>query len=200
MLLKLLCWHPGMQRELFGTDGIRGKANSYPLTPEMMVAIARSFSEWLKSETSTSQVVIGMDTRESSQMLADALASGLLSMGMDVNLLGVVPTPAVSFISEEKSCAGLMITASHNPASDNGVKFFYKGLKLTDRQESGIESFFGTDMPAPDRVGKKSPSDAASYVRSLDDLSLDGLRIVLDCANGAAYRIAPELFRGSGGD
>ena len=194
--------------KLFGTDGIRGRANEYPITPEMALrmgkAIAAVFGE---IHTSRNRVVIGKDTRLSGYMLETALTSGLISMGMDVYLVGPMPTPAVALLSRSMlTSAGIMITASHNPAEDNGIKIFANdGYKLTDAIENKIEKLILSDEEIIPKnganVGKAYRIDDAGgryieYVKgSVKNMDLSGLRVVLDCANGAAYHLSPIVLK-----
>ncbi len=195
--------------KLFGTDGIRGKANQYPITPEIALwtgkAIARYF---MRNGNSTPRAVLGKDTRLSGYMLETALTSGLVSMGMDVFEIGPLPTPAVAHLTKSM-CAdcGIMITASHNPASDNGIKIFDKdGYKLPDEVEDQIEADIlqmirGENLEQSDKIGKAFRIDDARgrYIEfaksSIRNNSLSGIRAVLDCANGAAYYIAPLILK-----
>ena len=201
-------------KKLFGTDGIRGKANQYPITPEIALwtgkAIATIFKE---SGRSKPRAIIGKDTRLSGYMLETALTSGLVSMGMDVFEIGPMPTPAIAHLTRSM-CAdcGIMITASHNPASDNGIKIFDRGgYKLPDELEGKIEAevfrmIADHAMTGPEEIGKAFRIDDARgrYIEfaksSIKNLSLDGIRAVLDCANGAAYYIAPLIFKELGVD
>ncbi|MDD7983732.1 phosphoglucosamine mutase [Lentisphaera marina] len=194
--------------KLFGTDGVRGRANEYPITPEMALrigkAIAAVFGD-LKGKKS--RVIIGKDTRLSGYMLETALTSGLISMGMDVYLVGPMPTPAVALLTRSMvSSAGIMITASHNPAEDNGIKIFGSdGFKLTDAIENKIEKLILSEGPinpeAGASVGKAYRIDdvGGRYIEyaknSVDHMDLSDLRIVLDCANGAAYHLSPILMK-----
>ncbi|MBQ9501792.1 MAG: phosphoglucosamine mutase [Lentisphaeria bacterium] len=195
--------------KLFGTDGIRGKANQYPITPEIALwtgkAIAKIFKE---SGRSRPRAIIGKDTRLSGYMLETALTSGLVSMGMDVFEIGPMPTPAVAHLTRSM-CAdcGIMITASHNPASDNGIKIFDRaGYKLPDEVEARIEKevcrmIADHTVAGPEEIGKAFRIDDARgrYIEfaksSIKNHSLDGMRVVLDCANGAAYYIAPLILK-----
>lgn len=200
--------------KLFGTDGIRGKANEYPITPEIALwtgkAIARFFT---KNGERTPRAVIGKDTRLSGYMLETALTSGLVSMGMDVFEIGPLPTPAVAHLTKSM-CAdcGIMITASHNPASDNGIKIFdSEGYKLPDEIEAQIEAdvlqmIRGNNLGGSTGIGKAFRIDDARgrYIEfaksSIRNNSLAGLRAVMDCANGAAYYIAPLILKELGVD
>lgn len=195
--------------KLFGTDGVRGKVNQYPMTPEMAMKIGQAVAHVLRRNRHTLRVVIGKDTRLSGYMLESALVSGITSMGGDAILIGPLPTPGISFITNNMDAdAGIVISASHNPYEDNGIKIFAKGgFKLSDKQEQSIEDLVLSDslrehvVPA-DRVGRAYREEDAlgRYIVFLRhtfprDLSLEGLKIVLDCANGATYKIAPTLFR-----
>jgi len=203
-----------MANKLFGTDGIRGKANVYPITPEMALkvgkAIAYVFGSTGHGET---KAVIGKDTRLSGYMLEAALTSGLVSMGMDAIGVGPMPTPAVAHLTKSfNASCGIMITASHNPAEDNGIKIFgADGFKLPDAIEAQIEAHILGDEAAwmqADRppIGKAHRIDDARgrYIEfakaSVKNCSLKGLKIVLDCANGAAYSIAPLIFQELGAE
>ena len=200
-------------RKLFGTDGIRGQANHYPITAEMALLVGKATAQYFASGGARCRAVIGKDTRLSGYMLESALTSGLLSMGMDVLAVGPMPTPAVAHLTRSMGAAcGIMITASHNPAPDNGIKIFAAdGFKLPDEVELEIERYIlsGTlnseHVPA-DGIGKAYRIDDARgrYIEfaksSIHNLSLRGLKIVLDCANGAAYAMAPLIFRELGAE
>ncbi len=200
--------------KLFGTDGVRGKANTYPITPDMAMNIGRATASVFGAGHQPGlKAVIGKDTRLSGYMLESALTSGLLSIGMDVLEVGPMPTPAVAHLIKSMGAAcGFMITASHNPAHDNGIKIFGgDGFKLPDAVEDQIESIVLTQDYArmsalPEVIGRASRIDDARgrYIEfaksSIRNRSLKGLRIVLDCANGAAYSIAPLIFRELGAE
>lgn len=190
---------------LFGTDGIRGVANA-DLTPELAFRLGRVGAYVLTTRSAGSRIVIGKDTRISGDMLEAALVSGILSMGVDVLRLGVISTPGVAYLTKHlRADAGVMISASHNPVEDNGIKFFGgDGFKLFDDIEDRIEHILATgeeDLPRPigDKIGRIYDEPAAeTYMRFLAstlEAKFDGLHIVLDCANGAASAIAPEVFR-----
>ena len=195
-------------RKLFGTDGVRGIANVYPLTSEMALQIGRATAYIFKNSTRRHKVVIGKDTRISGYMLEQALASGICSMGVDVLLVGPMPTPAVAYITTGmRADAGMVISASHNPYQDNGIKIFARdGFKLPDDDESAIEDLiFGQKIdslrPTATAIGKAFRIDDAhgryiEYCKSVfpKGMTLDGLRIVLDCAHGATYKMAPIIF------
>ncbi|MDD3153381.1 MAG: phosphoglucosamine mutase [Victivallaceae bacterium] len=199
-------------RKLFGTDGIRGKANVYPITPETALLVGKAVAKVL-GDGGSRRVVLGKDTRLSGYMLETALTSGFLSMGMDVLAVGPMPTPAVAHLTRSMVAdCGVMITASHNPSEDNGIKVFgADGFKLPDEVEARIEEaiFSGTlenEHIAHGSIGKAYRIDDAKgrYIEfaksSIGSVSLKGLKIVLDCANGAAYAIAPTIFRELGAE
>lgn len=201
-------------KKLFGTDGIRGKANVYPITPEIALqlgkAIAHVFGAAGRGEK---KAVIGKDTRLSGYMLEAALTSGLVSMGMDAIGVGPMPTPAVAHLTKSfNASCGIMITASHNPAEDNGIKIFgADGFKLPDSIEADIEQhILGGDIErepmSSSKIGKAFRIDDARgrYIEfakaSVQNCSLKGLKIVLDCANGAGYSLAPLIFQELGAE
>ncbi len=202
-------------RNFFGTDGIRGKANVFPMTAEIALklgkAVAIVFRKHFK-EKGTIKAVIGKDTRKSGYIFEYALTAGLCSMGVDVYLVGPMPTPAIAHLTKSFAAdLGVVISASHNPFTDNGIKFFDKnGFKLPDEVEEEIEKLLESDIDASDitgiNVGKaKRIDDAAGrYIEftknSINNLSLSGLKVVLDCANGAAYKVAPPIFRELGAE
>ena len=193
-------------RKLFGTDGVRGKANSYPMTAEMALRLGAAAGRYFRRDDSVAhRVVIGKDTRLSGYMLENALTAGLTSTGMNVLLLGPVPTPAVGFLTRSmRADLGVMISASHNPHHDNGIKFFGPdGFKLSDEAEAEIEAILdGEIAPAPpENIGRaKRIEDAKGryqeFVKTTvpAGVRLDGLKVVVDCANGAAYKAAPEVL------
>jgi phosphoglucosamine mutase len=192
---------------LFGTDGVRGEANR-DLTPDLVLALARAAGEVLAPQGGA--VVVGRDTRLSGPMLESALVAGLCSSGVDVRIAGVIPTPGVAFLTmDEGAVAGAVISASHNPVSDNGIKFFSdEGLKLAGSVEEKIEERMAGapgELPVGGAVGSSEPLSGAEdrYVTHLlgaVDGSLTGLRVVLDCAFGAAWQVAPRTFREAGAD
>ncbi|MBU6236042.1 MAG: phosphoglucosamine mutase [Alphaproteobacteria bacterium] len=197
-----------MTRKYFGTDGIRGRANTHPMTAEVALKVAKAAAYNLRAGAGEphNRVVIGKDTRLSCYMLEQAMASGFLSMGMDVVLLGPMPTPAVAMLTRSlRADLGVMISASHNPYDDNGIKLFGgDGYKLSDDIEAAIEKGIeDADMPLaePSDLGRASRLDDASgrYIEFVKGtfprgLNLAGLRIVVDCAHGAAYRVAPQVL------
>ena len=196
-----------MTRRLFGTDGIRGEANRHPMTAEVALALGRAAGQLFRSKHPPHRVVIGKDTRLSGYMLEPALTAGFISAGMDVILVGPMPTPAVAFLTRSMRCdLGVMISASHNPFADNGIKLFGPdGFKLSDRIEEEIEGLMadlgGDGLAPPHALGRaKRFEDARGrYIEHLKrsfprDLDLSGVKLVVDCAHGAAYHIAPDLF------
>jgi len=194
-------------RKLFGTDGIRALAGQAPLDPTTIFAAGLAIAHSLKSVSEHPRVLLGRDTRESSPWIAATLAAGLRQAGASVESAGVVPTPAVAFITRKHGFqAGVVISASHNPWQDNGIKLFGSdGLKLADAIELAIESeilHHAAQITAPDPASLPPVADNASYqydyiqflIDSVPELSLAGLNVVVDCANGAAAAVAPELF------
>jgi phosphoglucosamine mutase len=195
-----------MTRTLFGTDGVRGRANTHPMTAEMALRLGAAAGRYFRRDGSRAhRVVIGKDTRLSGYMLENALTAGFTSTGMNVLLLGPVPTPAVGMLTHSmRADVGVMISASHNPAEDNGIKFFGPdGFKLSDEAEMEIEALVaGQFEPAhAENIGRAKRIDDGRfrYVERVkgtfpQGLTLDGLKVVIDCANGAAYRAAPEVL------
>ena len=195
-------------RQLFGTDGVRGVANIYPMTTEIAMQIGRAIAFIVKNHVKGHHIVIGKDTRLSGYMIENALAAGVCSMGVDVQLLGPLPTPGIAFITTSmRADAGVVISASHNPFQDNGIKIFSKdGFKLPDEVELDIEDLiFSQKMaalrPVADEVGKATRIDDAKgrYIVFLKNTfptkyTLDDFHIVLDCAHGATYKVAPYVF------
>jgi phosphoglucosamine mutase len=200
--------------KLFGTDGIRGVANVDPMTTEMAMQLGRGTAYIFKNKERRHRIVIGKDTRLSGYMIENALVAGICSMGVDVLLVGPLPTPGIAFItSSMRADAGIVISASHNPFQDNGIKIFSgDGFKLPDHLENKIEDLIFSDQinslrPTATEVGKAFRVDDAvgRYVVYLKNsfpkaLSLDGMKIVLDCAHGAAYRVAPAVFEELGAE
>lgn len=200
--------------KLFGTDGIRGRANEFPITPEVALSVGQAVASVLRSDDPhRNRVVVGKDTRISGYMLETALTAGLVSSGMDVYLPGPLPTPAIAHLTKSMGCAaGIMLTASHNPFEDNGIKIFGPdGFKLNDALESKIEGHIlgeetdGHSVP-PSEIGKAYRIDDARgrYIeyakQTANNISLHGLKIVVDCGNGAAWFIAPLIFRELGAE
>jgi len=205
---------PKFKRELFGTDGVRGTANQYPMTCEVALALGRAVAHMSKSGNHRHRIVIGKDTRVSGYMIEMAFASGVCSMGVDALLLGPMPTPAVAHLtSDMRADAGVMISASHNPYEDNGIKIFGRdGYKLPDEMEYELEQWTRGDAiehirPTKDQVGKAFRIDDARgrYIARLkqvmpSEIDLAGMRIVVDCANGAAYKVAPTVLEELGAE
>jgi phosphoglucosamine mutase len=199
---------------LFGTDGVRGIANQEPMTPETVVKLGRAMAHLFKAPGARRSIVIGKDTRLTGYMLETALTAGITSMGVDVLLVGPLPTPGIAFITRSlRADAGVVISASHNPFEDNGIKFFSgDGLKLPDAMESQIEDLVlggGIDRvrPGAHEIGKAYRiNDAVGrYIEFAKNtfpkrLSLRGLKIVVDCAHGATYRVSPTVLRELGAD
>ncbi|UOA26532.1 phosphoglucosamine mutase [Pseudosulfitobacter sp. DSM 107133] len=193
-------------KKLFGTDGIRGTANTGNMTAETALRIGAAVGRYFKrDDSSVHRVVIGKDTRLSGYMFENALTAGLTSMGMNVLLLGPVPTPAVGLLTRSmRADLGVMISASHNPAHDNGIKFFGPdGFKLSDAAEAEIETLVrdGVDLIDAGQIGRAKRIDDGRfrYIERLKStfprqMRLDGLKVVIDCANGAAHRVAPEAL------
>ena len=203
----------GAERNLFGTDGVRGVANVHPITAEVALQLGRALAWKVRSGNHRHRIVIGKDTRLSGYMLETAIAAGICSMGVDVLLCGPLPTPGIAFITQSmRADAGVVISASHNPYQDNGIKFFDRtGFKLPDEDELEIERLvlggtqtaadFHALRPTAELIGKAKRIDDAIgryvvFLKSLfpRELTLDGMTIVVDCANGAAYHTAPAVF------
>ena len=201
-------------RRLFGTDGVRGVANNDPMTVETALALGQAAAHLFRGTNGRHKIVIGKDTRLSGYMFETALSAGICAMGGDVLLVGPMPTPGIAFLTHSmRADAGVVISASHNPYPDNGIKFFGRdGFKLPDDVEDRIESLMYGDhlkesRPPSPQIGKAHRIDDATgryivYLKSTfpANLSLERIRIVVDCANGAAYRIAPQVFAELGAD
>lgn len=195
-----------MSKKLFGTDGVRGTANIYPMTAEMALKIGAAAGRYFRNDGSNvHRVVIGKDTRLSGYMFENALTAGLTSTGMNVLLLGPVPTPAVALMTTSmRADVGIMISASHNPHHDNGIKFFGPdGFKLSDEAEAEIEALVASDIEPAQALNigraKRIDDGRFRYIERIkstfpEGMRLDGLKVVVDCANGAAYRTAPEAL------
>ncbi len=193
--------------KLFGTDGVRGKSNSYPMDAETALKLGMAAGAYFTHGQHKHRVVIGKDTRLSGYMIESALTAGFISMGMEVFLVGPMPTPAVALVTRSmRADVGVMISASHNPYHDNGIKFFQmNGLKLSDEAEKEIENLVNSDLSKyrakPENLGRAKRIDDAQgrYIEYIKQTfpkrsRLEGLKIVLDCANGAAYKIAPIIL------
>ncbi len=194
-----------MGRQFFGTDGIRGRTNAGVMTAATAMKVGQAAGTHFLRGSHRHRVVIGKDTRLSGYMLESALVAGFTSVGMDVVLLGPMPTPAVALLTREmRADVGVMISASHNPYEDNGIKLFGPdGFKLSDEDELAIEAMIGAEQPlaAAPEIGRARRIDDARgrYIHAVksslpDDIRLDGLKIVVDCANGAAYQVAPSAI------
>ncbi|MGH8431973.1 MAG: phosphoglucosamine mutase, partial [Solimonas sp.] len=196
-----------MSRSLFGTDGVRGRANSAPMTAEIVMRIGMAAGQVFNRGGHRHRVVIGKDTRLSGYMIEQALGAGFLSVGVDVLLLGPLPTPAIGFLTRAmRADVGVMISASHNPYEDNGIKLFGPdGFKLSDAVETQIQELVtksaGVRLAEASQIGRARRLDDAEgrYIEAVKassarGLSLSGLKIVVDCANGAAYRVAPTVL------
>ncbi|MEO8212829.1 MAG: phosphoglucosamine mutase [Myxococcales bacterium] len=198
-------------RNLFGTDGIRGVANQDPMTAEVALKLGRAVARRFQHPVRAGRIVIGKDTRLSGYMLESALQAGIVSAGADVMLVGPLPTPGIAFItSSMRADAGVVISASHNPYQDNGIKLFAAdGFKLPDEVEAELERMMelgehangGPEAAGADAIGRAVRIDDAAgrYVQFLKNVfpkerTLDGIKIVVDCANGAAYHVAPQVF------
>ena len=206
-----------MVRRLFGTDGIRGNANVFPMTPDVVLKVGQALGYLLIQKAKPGhkcRVLIGKDTRLSGYMVEQALASGLNSMGVGVQLTGPLPTPGIGFLARNmRAEAGVIISASHNPYHDNGIKIFgADGFKISDSMEREIERIvaevdISALLPNGDGIGRSRRIDDAAgrYIVSAKNafplhLSLEGMRIIVDCANGAAYKVAPAIFSELGAD
>ena len=200
-----------MARKYFGTDGIRGATNVAPMTAQMAMKVGMAAGAYFQRGDHRHRVVIGKDTRLSGYMLESALVAGFTSVGMDVVMVGPMPTPAVAMLTQSmRADIGVMISASHNPYADNGIKLFGPdGYKLSDEAEAAIEALIDGDVPlvTSDQIGRARRIDDAQgryihFAKSTfpENLRLDGMRIVIDCANGAAYRVAPSALWELGAD
>jgi len=199
---------------LFGTDGIRGTVNKYPMTPELVLRIGMAAAHLLREKHGRNMILIGKDTRLSGYIIESALTSGICSMGMNVTLVGPLPTPGIAFLTRTlRSDAGIVISASHNPFEDNGIKFFSSnGLKFPDELEKKIEKLLIDDgllrnRPKSSDIGKAYRLDDATgrYIEYIKytipkGVTFEGMKIVIDCANGAAYKTTPWLLRELGAD
>lgn len=200
------------KKRYFGTDGIRGLANRDPITPEFAMRLGKAAGVHLRRRKAHPCIVIGKDTRLSGYMIESALTSGICSMGIDVYLVGPMPTPAISFLTRSlRADAGIVISASHNPFMDNGIKFFGSdGRKFPDEDELEIEKILdGAEIQGPTAEGlgkahrvKEAHGRYIAFAKSSVDekIRYDGLKLVVDCSNGAAYEIAPEILREMGAE
>lgn len=199
-----------MDRRYFGTDGIRGEIGTYPMTPDFVLKLGWAAGKVLANQKNP-LVVIGKDTRISGYMLESALEAGLVAAGVNIRLLGPMPTPAIAYLTKTfRASAGIVVSASHNPYQDNGVKFFSSnGTKLADETELAIESYLEQDIVTvkSSKLGKVVRVDDATgrYIefckRALpSDIKLEGLKIVVDCANGATYHVTPHILSELGAD
>lgn len=203
-----------MSERLFGTDGIRGVANQYPMTAELALQVGRAAGRLFQKEDRSHTILIGKDTRRSCYMIENALTAGLCSVGVNVLLTGPLPTPGVSYIMRSLRCdGGIMISASHNPYADNGIKIFGSdGYKIPDDLEDEIERLIKSGevekhRPVAEKIGTARRIDDAvgryiEFVKATfpKGMRLDGLRIVVDCSNGATYKVGPDTFRELGAE
>lgn len=194
------------QRKYFGTDGIRGRVGDSPITPDFMLRLGWAAGQAFKKDGQRNSVLIGKDTRLSGYMFESALEAGLSAAGVDVKLLGPMPTPAIAYLTRTfRASAGIVISASHNPHHDNGIKFFSSaGTKLDDALEAEIERWLDKpiEVCAPEELGKAfrvddAPGRYVEFCKSTvpNEFTLDGMHIVLDCAHGATYHVAPKVFQ-----
>ncbi|MBM4388071.1 MAG: phosphoglucosamine mutase, partial [Deltaproteobacteria bacterium] len=201
-------------RKIFGTDGVRGEANQYPMTPEIALQLGRAIAYIFRNHGKKSRILIGKDTRLSGYLFETALSSGICSMGADVLLVGPVSTPGIAYMTVGmRADAGCVISASHNPFYDNGIKFFGRdGFKLPDELEEDIEELLFSEtlvknLAAREEIGRAHRIDDAVgryivYLKNIfpKNLSLEGIKIVVDAANGADYKAAPRVFEELGAD
>ncbi|MEI6397143.1 MAG: phosphoglucosamine mutase [Pseudomonadota bacterium] len=203
-----------MMARLFGTDGIRGLANVYPMSPDMVLKLGQAIGIYFGTRQNKARILIGKDTRRSGYMLEQALCSGICSVGVDAFFLGPLPTPGIAYLTRGmRASAGIVISASHNPFHDNGIKIFSAdGYKLPDEVEDELERLvhdpnLAENAPTGDGIGtaRRIEDAIGQYAVFLKEqfpkhLRLDGLRVVIDCANGAGYRVAPKVFSELGAD
>ena len=191
----------------FGTDGIRGVANQHPMTPEFAVKVGRATAFLFREKGKKSKIIVGKDTRLSGDMLVSALVSGICSMGVDVASVGILPTPGVAYLTaSECACAGIVISASHNPFYDNGIKLFDGyGFKVSEDQETAIEKLLDDDRILKDSASTSETgqdqltADAQTRYKNfllstVNSLSIKGLKLAIDCSNGATFQLAPDIF------
>lgn len=192
---------------LFGTDGVRGLANRYPMSPAMVLRLGQAIGQYFKSRYPNPKIMIGKDTRRSGYMLEQALSAGICSVGVDTFFLGPLPTAGIAYLTRGmRACAGIVISASHNPYEDNGIKIFNSdGFKLPDAEEDRLEAMLALDLesqlPTGEGIGRSRRVEDAigQYAVYLKEqfpkhLSMEGMRVVIDCANGAGYKVAPKVF------
>jgi phosphoglucosamine mutase len=198
-----------LPKELFGTDGIRGVAGEYPLDPATVYAFGVALGKDAATHASNPEILIGADTRESGTWISELVAAGLAAQGARVRYAGVITTPGVAYLTRTGSfVAGVMISASHNPYGDNGLKVFgHSGFKLPDDEELLIEQEIlrqreqgGSPVPVPLSVEEPLVRQYLAFLAAISSVRLDGLRVAIDCGNGASYRLAPELFQSLGAD
>ncbi len=200
-----------MKKKFFGTDGVRGEANKFPMTPDMVLKLGMSIGSYFSQNNTRNTILIGKDTRLSGYMIESALISGLTSVGMDVILVGPMPTPAVAMLTKILSAnLGIVLSASHNLFHDNGIKIFGPdGYKISDRDELEIESGIlnGVELSSPNNLGRANrlEDEIGRYVENLKSTfkfkkSLSGTKVVIDCANGAAYKAGPSVLRELGAE
>jgi phosphoglucosamine mutase len=205
--------HQKSPLNLFGTDGVRGTANVFPMTPDLILKLGQAIGIYFRSQYQKPRILIGKDTRRSGYMLEQALSAGISSVGVDTYFLGPLPTPGIAYLTRGlRANAGIVISASHNPFYDNGIKIFSSdGYKLPDQVELELEKAtlngIGEDLPVGKGLGRSRRVDDAigQYAVFLKEqlpkhLTLDGLRLVVDCANGSAYKIAPKVFEELGAE
>ena len=202
------------QTPIFGTDGVRGKANIYPMSPDLVLRLGQAIGYYFRRQTTLPRILIGKDTRLSGYMLEQCLCAGILSVGADAFFLGPLPTPGIAYLTRGmRASAGIVISASHNAFHDNGIKIFnHDGYKVPDAAEATLDHMvhsetLTTDLPVADGIGtaRRIEDAIGQYAVFLKEqfpkhLTLDGLRIVIDCAHGAAYRVAPKVFRELGAE
>ena len=202
------------QAPIFGTDGVRGKANIYPMSPDLVLRLGQAIGYYFRRQTASPRILIGKDTRLSGYMLEQCLCAGILSVGADAFFLGPLPTPGIAYLTRGmRASAGIVISASHNAFHDNGIKIFnHDGYKIPDAAEVSLDRMVHSEsltneLPVADGIGTARRIDDAigQYAVFLKEqfpkhLTLDGLRIVIDCAHGAAYRVAPKVFRELGAE
>ena len=206
--------HHRQSSPIFGTDGVRGKANIYPMSPDLVLRLGQAIGYYFRRQTSSPRILIGKDTRLSGYMLEQSLCAGILSVGADALFLGPLPTPGIAYMTRGmRASAGIVISASHNAFQDNGIKIFnHDGYKLPDAVEATLDHMvhsetLTSELPVAAGIGTARRIDDAigQYAVFLKEqfpkrLTLDGLRIVIDCAHGAAYRVAPKVFRELGAE